>query len=112
MRLRLEANDNGGVERLIECRGWQPGRYAGLNARYLLQALECLRGDEVTLAMKDEASSVHIADEDLCVVISPMRVSEPAECQKEKKEGDVPEQSEETAKASEAKSPTTQTHCQ
>jgi DNA polymerase III sliding clamp (beta) subunit (PCNA family) len=103
IRVRLEATDNGSVERLIECRGWQPGRYVGLNARYLLQALECLRGDEVTLAMKDEASPVHITDEDLSVVISPLRVSEPAECQKDKKKGGVPEQSDETAKTSQAK---------
>jgi DNA polymerase III sliding clamp (beta) subunit (PCNA family) len=39
VRVRLEATDNGRVERLIECRGWQPGRYVGANARYLLQAL-------------------------------------------------------------------------
>lgn len=87
---------------MIECRGWQPGRYVGVNARYLLQALECLRGDEVTLAIKDEASPVHIADEDLRVVISPLRVSEPAEYQKDKKDGGVPEQSDETAKTSQA----------
>jgi hypothetical protein len=90
------------VERLIECRGWQPGRYVGLNARYLLQALECLRGDEATLAMKDEASLVHITDEDLCVVISPLHVSEPAECQRDKKDGGAPERSDETAKTSQA----------
>jgi DNA polymerase III sliding clamp (beta) subunit (PCNA family) len=103
VRVRLEATDNGSVERLIECRGWQPGRYVGLNARYLLEALACVRRDEVTLAIKDEASPVHIADEDLSVVISPLRVSEPAECQKDKKEGGVPEQSDETTKASQAK---------
>jgi len=112
VRVRLEATDNGSVERLIECRGWQPGRYMGLNARYLLQAVECLRGDEVTLAIKDEASPIHITDEGLHIVISPLRVSEPVECQKDKKDGGVPEQSEETANASEAKSPTTQTHRQ
>jgi DNA polymerase III sliding clamp (beta) subunit (PCNA family) len=102
IRVRLEATDNGSVERVIECRGWQPGRYVGVNARYLLEALACVRRDEVTLAMKDEASPVHIADEDLSVVISPLRVSEPAECQKDKKEGGVPEQSGETAKTSQA----------
>ncbi len=102
VRVRLEATDNGRVERLIECRGWQPGRYMGLNARYLLQALECLRGDEVTLAIKDEASPVHITDEDLCVMISPLRVSEPVECQKDKKDGGVPEQANETTQASQA----------
>jgi DNA polymerase-3 subunit beta len=102
IRVRLEATDHGSVERLIEGRGWQPGRYVGMNARYLLQALECLRGDEVTLAMKDEASPVRIADEDLSVVISPLRVSEPAECQKDKKDGGVPEQADETTKASQA----------
>jgi DNA polymerase III sliding clamp (beta) subunit (PCNA family) len=103
IRVRLEATDNGSVERVIECRGWQPGRYVGVNVRYLLQALECLRSDEVTLAIKDEASPVHITDEDLSVVILPLRVSEPAECQKDKKEGGVPEQSGETAKTSQAK---------
>ena len=97
-----EATDNGSAERLIECRGWQPGRYVGVNARYLLQALECLRGDEVTLAMKDEASPVHIADEDLHIVISPLGVSESAECQKDKKDGGVPEQANETTKTSQA----------
>jgi DNA polymerase III sliding clamp (beta) subunit (PCNA family) len=102
IRVRLEATDNGSVERLIECRGWQPGRYMGVNARYLLQALECLRGNEVTLAMKDEASPIHITDEDLCVVISPLRVSEPVEGQKDKKGGGVPEQANETTKASQA----------
>jgi DNA polymerase III sliding clamp (beta) subunit (PCNA family) len=101
VRVRLEATDNGSVERLIACRGWQPGRYVGVNARYLLQALECVRGDEVTLALKDEAP-VHLADEDLHIVISPLRVSEPAECQKDKKDGGVPEQADETAKASQA----------
>ena len=100
--MRLEATENGSVERLIECQGWQPGGYVGLNARYLLQALECLRGDEATLAMKDEASPVHITDEDLCVVISPLRVSELAECQRDKKDRGVPEQSDETAKPSQA----------
>src|SRR5215510_1653221 len=49
IRVRLEAMDNGSVERLIECRGWQPGRYMGLNARYLLEALACVRRDDVTL---------------------------------------------------------------
>jgi len=102
MRVRLEATDNGSVERLIECRGWQPGRYMGLKARYLLQALECLRGDEMTLAIKDEASPVHITDEDLCVMISPLRVSEPVEGQKDKKDGGVPEQANETTQASQA----------
>jgi DNA polymerase III subunit beta len=100
--VRLEATDNGSVERLIECRGWQSGCYVGVNVRYLLEALACVRRDEVTLALKDEASPVHIADEDLHIVISPLRVSEPAECQKDKKDGDVPEQSGETAKASQA----------
>src|SRR5262249_50876163 len=56
VRVWLEATDHGSVERLIDCRGWQPGHYVGVNARYLLQALECLRGDEVTLALKDAAS--------------------------------------------------------
>jgi hypothetical protein len=100
VRVRLEATDNGSVERLIECRGWQSGCYVGVNVRYLLQALEGLRGDEVTLALKDEASPVHIADEDLHIVISPMRDSEPVECQKDKKDGGVPEQADETAKTS------------
>jgi len=62
----------------------------------------CVRRDEVTLAMKDEASPVHIADEDLHIVISPLRVSEPVECQKDKEDGGVPEQANETTKASQA----------
>jgi len=102
VRVRLEATENGSVERLIDCRGWQPGHYVGVNARYLLQALECLRGDEVTLALKDAASPVHIADEDLHIVISPLRVSAPAECQKDNKDGGVPAQAHETTKASQA----------
>src|SRR5262249_43058888 len=102
VRVRLEATDNGSVERLVEGRGWQPGHYVGMNARYFLQALACVPRDEGTVAIKDEASPVHITDEDLSVVISPLRVSEPAECQKDKKDGGVPEQSDETAKASQA----------
>jgi hypothetical protein len=53
----------------------------------------------VTLAIKNEASPVHITDEDLHIVISPLRVSEPAECQKDKKEGGVPAPSGETTTA-------------
>jgi len=102
VRVRLEATENGSVERLIECQGWHLGGYIGLSARYLLQALECVRNDEVTLAIKDEASPVHITDEDLHIVISPLRVSEPAECQKDQKDGGVPAQSHETAKPSPA----------
>jgi DNA polymerase III sliding clamp (beta) subunit (PCNA family) len=102
VRIRLEATDNGSVERLIECRGWQPGRYVGLNARYLLQALECVQSDEVTLLIKDEASPVHPVDDALHVVISPLRISEPIEYQKAKKEGDIPAQPDETPTAAQA----------
>src|SRR5262249_48565240 len=102
LRVRLEATDHGSVERLIDCRGWQPGHYVGVNARYLLQALERVRGDAVTLAIKDAASPVHITDEDLHIVISPLRVSEPVECQKDNKAGGVPAQAHETAKPSPA----------
>ncbi len=102
VRVRLEATDNGSVERLIECRGWQPGRYVGVNARYLLQALECVRSNEVTLLIKDGASPIHLEHDDLQVVLSPLRVSEPAECQKDKTKGSAPEQSDETAKTSQA----------
>jgi hypothetical protein len=95
VRIRLEGTEHGHVERVVECRGWQPGHYVGLNARYLLQAVECLRCEEVTLAIKDEASPMHIVDAELCVVLSPLRISEPTDCQKDKKKGDVPEPSDE-----------------
>jgi DNA polymerase III sliding clamp (beta) subunit (PCNA family) len=88
MRVRLEATDNGKVERLVECCGWKPGRYVGMNARYLLQALECWRGKEVTLWIKDAAMAVHMEDDDLQIVIMPVRVSEPVECQQDAKGSD------------------------
>jgi DNA polymerase III sliding clamp (beta) subunit (PCNA family) len=85
MRVRLEATDNGKVERLVECRGWKPGRYVGLNARYLLHALECWRGKEVTLLIRDAATAVHLENDDLQVVIMSVRVSEPMEYQQDAK---------------------------
>jgi DNA polymerase III sliding clamp (beta) subunit (PCNA family) len=102
MRVRLEATDNGKVERLVECSGWKPGRYVGLNARYLLHALECWRGKEVTLLIRDAATAVHLENDDLQVVIMSVRVSEPVEYQQNKKDGSVPEQADETTKASQA----------
>jgi DNA polymerase III sliding clamp (beta) subunit (PCNA family) len=102
IRVRLDATDNGRAERVVECRGWKPGSYVGLNARYLLQALECWRGKEVTLLIRDAAMAVHLENDDLQVVIMSVRVSEPVEYQQNKKDGGVPEQANETTKASQA----------
>jgi DNA polymerase III sliding clamp (beta) subunit (PCNA family) len=88
IRVRLEATDNGKVERLVECRGWKPGRYVGMNARYLLQALECWRGKEVTLLIRDAATAVHLENDDLQVVIMSVRVSEPVEYQQDARGSD------------------------
>ena len=66
------------------------------------QALECWRGKEVTLLIRDAATAVHLEDNDLYVVIMPVRVSEPVECPQNKKDGGVPAQADETTKASQA----------
>jgi len=89
VRIRLEATDHSRVERLVECRGWKPGHYIGMNARYLLHALECWQGKEVTLWIKDVATAVHLEDDNLHVVIMPVRVSEPMECQQVMKRGET-----------------------
>jgi DNA polymerase III sliding clamp (beta) subunit (PCNA family) len=91
VRVRLEATENGSVERVIECRGWQPGQYIGLNAHYFLDALECTHHKEVVLQITDAATPVHLDDDELQIVIMPVRVSEPAESQRHANAGDPPD---------------------
>jgi len=79
MRLRLESTEHGHVERLIECAGWTAGQYVGLNARYLLQAVECLRSSTVTVFLKDHHTPVFLQDGDFEAVIMPLRIAAPPE---------------------------------
>jgi DNA polymerase III sliding clamp (beta) subunit (PCNA family) len=79
IRIRLEATEHGAVERVIACQGWQLGCAIGMNAQYLLHAVSCLRGNEVTLQLTDATASVHMEDHELRIVIMPMRILESAE---------------------------------
>lgn len=79
VRVRLEAAEYGAVERVIPCQGWQLGRSIGLNARYLLQPVTCLRGNEVRLQITGAMAPVHLEDPELHVVLMPMRILEPVD---------------------------------
>jgi DNA polymerase III sliding clamp (beta) subunit (PCNA family) len=82
MRIRLAATDQGSVARLIECTGWTPGRYVGLNARYLLEAVEPVQHRTVTLLLKSHDTPVFLDDGAFQAVLMPLRVAEPPECQR------------------------------
>jgi len=75
--LRLDSTEHGHVERLIECSGWTPGRYVGLNARYLLQAVQCIRSPTVTVFIKDHATPVFLTEGEFAAVIMPLRIAAP-----------------------------------
>lgn len=79
VRVRLEAAEHSAVERVIPCEGWQLGRSIGLNARYLLQPVTCLRGNEVRLQITGAMAPVHLEDPELHVVLMPMRILEPVD---------------------------------
>jgi DNA polymerase III sliding clamp (beta) subunit (PCNA family) len=70
----LEAAEHGAVEQVIACQGWQLGCAIGMNTRYLLHAVTCLRGNEVTLQLTDATAPVHLEDHELRMVIMPMRI--------------------------------------
>ncbi|MBI3248853.1 MAG: hypothetical protein HYZ50_20310 [Deltaproteobacteria bacterium] len=63
------------MKRVIPCQGWQLGCLIGLNARYLLHAVACLCGNKVTLQITDATTPVHLADQDMHVIILPLRLS-------------------------------------
>lgn len=74
VRVRLESNEDGTMEQVIPAQGWQQKRYVGIQAAYLLDIVNAVGSESVTLHIKNATAPLRVHDGDFTAIVMPVRI--------------------------------------
>lgn len=74
VRVRLESSADGTMEQVIPAQGWVQKRYVGIQAAYLLDIVNAVGSESMTLHIKNATAPLRVQDGDFTAVVMPVRI--------------------------------------